>query len=303
MKALRTTVLLAGSLLLQGGFFALPASAGGLGGDLLNLVAPGVGTALDDEHRRLKEHNPDYGRAEAVVTGIVRNTLDPETLRACAHSIDRCAQQVLSAPLGALARGYIADLEYQAQGRLYPFTDEFINLVQAYYPEINLRNVRFADDINTGHGMTLATCNRIYFAPGMRGSVWRDRSQLRLVLHELEHVVQCQRRGETVYLAEYLVKAGADVVKNRSVDVHDVHDFEVAADAKADRLTDILWDKIQSGSVARPGDRQNYGQNQWTGNQGYVCRYFGAAARLSQPQQVGTPCFVWGWGSGITSAY
>jgi hypothetical protein len=51
---------------------------------------------------------------------------------------------------------------------------------------------------------------------------------------------------------EYILKAVMDAVKSRQVDVRDMIDMERAAEAKADQLVNIIWDKIQTMQRAAP---------------------------------------------------
>jgi hypothetical protein len=51
-----------------------PSYAGGLIGDLVNTVAPGVGTALDDAHRQIKNAIPPYKAIEEGATQVVNET-------------------------------------------------------------------------------------------------------------------------------------------------------------------------------------------------------------------------------------
>ena len=94
---------------------------------------------------------------------------------------------------------------------MQPFSQEFISLAQPYY-DIDLRGVTFADNINTGHGMTVAYCDRIFFTKN--GNLWVDKNELHLALHELEHLVQCQKRGRSTFLAEYILKGAVDIAKH-----------------------------------------------------------------------------------------
>ncbi|GAB3357910.1 MULTISPECIES: hypothetical protein [Giesbergeria] len=174
----------------------------------------------------------------------------PEAIQACLGNIPQCASEIVSAPLVLPVQAYIDGLYRQSEGRTHSFSPEFVALAQQYF-SVDLSRITFADDINTGSGMSVSYCDRIFFV--RHGNLWQDRSELHHVLHELEHTVQCQNRGKRTYLAEYVLKAGLDVVKKGRFDVHDVHDFEVAAEAKANQVTDILWNKIRSGTVAAPG--------------------------------------------------
>jgi hypothetical protein len=50
-------------------------SAGGFFGDIINTVAPGVGTALDGAHRDFKHANPTYAQQEEQFTNDVRGQI------------------------------------------------------------------------------------------------------------------------------------------------------------------------------------------------------------------------------------
>ena len=177
----------------------------------------------------------------------------PEAIASCLSDVGKCAHEIMSAPLALPVQAYLDNLYRQAEGRTYPFSEEFIALAQPYY-SVDLRGVTWANDINTGHGMTVAVCDRIFFSG--HGNIWNDKDELHLVLHELEHTVQCQRRGIRTYLAEYVLKASMDIVRTGRINVHDIHDYEVSADAKADQLTPVLWQMIASGSTPIPADEE-----------------------------------------------
>jgi hypothetical protein len=173
----------------------------------------------------------------------------PEAIKECLGNIQKCAMEILSAPLAAPVQIYIDGLYKQSAGKTQSFSPEFVSLVQPYY-STDISGITYANDINTGHGMNVAYCDRIFFTG--HGSVWVDKNELRLTLHELEHTVQCQKRGKTTFLAEYVLKASADIIKTGRLNVHDIHDFEQAADTKANQLTDILWQKIVTRAVPIP---------------------------------------------------
>jgi len=180
-----------------------------------------------------------------VVQGIKNS---PDDVSACLRDVQKCVINVLATPLAIAQLAYFEGLNRQAQGKLHPFSNEFINLTSQYY-DIDLHGVTFADDINTLNGMNVALCDRIYFTHS--GNVWTDKAELRLTLHELEHLVQCQKRGRQSFLAEYLLK-GLVNLPSGITSIHDNHEFEIAADAKANQLTDVLWNKIVNGSAPKP---------------------------------------------------
>lgn len=186
-----------------------------------------------------------------VVNNLARELgKTPEAIQECMNNVPRCANEIISAPLALPVQAYIDGLYRQSEGRTHSFSPEFIALAQPHFG-VNLGRITYADDINTGSGMSVSFCDRIFFAG--HGNLWQDKNELHHVLHELEHTVQCQQRGKRTYLAEYVLKAGADIVKTGRFNVHDIHDYEVAAEAKANQLTDLLWNEIRSGTIAVPG--------------------------------------------------
>lgn len=249
----------------------------------------------------------------------------PEAIAACLENVGRCVKEVLSAPIATLVQAYLEGLYRQAEGKTFSFSEEFIEMVQPYYPEIDLDGVAYASDINTGHGMTLAYCDRIFYAGN--GNVWRSKAYLHHALHEIEHLVQCQKRGRRVFLTEYILKGLVDFSHGRW-NVHDAHDFERAAEAKADLLTDKLWKKIKNGEVDIPPQssapvvrtretenvpqtRRNIPNGNYLPNTtpsapqlSNICRN-GSAYWIYPPQNatpIGAPCFIPGFGYGWVSA-
>lgn len=173
----------------------------------------------------------------------------PEAMLECIADVQKCANEIISAPLALPVKAYIEYLYQQSQGRTYSFSPEFVSLVQQHF-DVNVAQLTFANDIDTLHGQSVSYCDRIFFTG--HGNLWKDKDELRHVLHEIEHTIQCQRRGKSAYLAEYVLKATAEVIKNGRLNVHDLHDYEVAAENKANQLTDLLWKRINSGSVPVP---------------------------------------------------
>ncbi|UST66042.1 hypothetical protein NF673_09920 [Pseudomonas moraviensis] len=174
----------------------------------------------------------------------------PHAVKDCISDISKCTINVLAAPFTLPLQLYITGLYKQSEGKVRSFSPEFISMVQPYY-DVDLSGLTYADDIDTLHGMTVAYCDRIFFVG--HGDVWRQKGELYHALHELEHTVQCKKRGAQVYLSEYVLKAGLDVVKKGELNVHDVNDYEVAADNKANQLTDVLWAKIQAARAVAAG--------------------------------------------------
>lgn len=173
----------------------------------------------------------------------------PEAINNCLRDTKKCVIEIISAPLALPVQAYIDDLYRQSSGRASHFSPEFVALAQPYF-SVDISKITYANDINTRMNMSVSYCDRIFFIG--HGNLWIDKGELFHVLHELEHTVQCQKRGKSTYLAEYVLKAGTDVLKTGTFNVHDIHDYEVAANNKANYVTEILWQKIQSGAVPIP---------------------------------------------------
>lgn len=106
---------------------------------------------------------PVASEADRTIRNIARELgKSPEAIRECLGNVPRCANEILSAPIAMLAQAYIDNLYRQSKNNVFPFSEEFINLAQPYY-EVDLRGVTYSDNINTGHGMTVAYCDRIFF--------------------------------------------------------------------------------------------------------------------------------------------
>jgi hypothetical protein len=175
----------------------------------------------------------------------------PQAIQECLGNVPRCANEILSAPLASLAQAYIEGLYRQAEGQVQSFSPDFIRFIQPYY-DVNLSDVTYAENIDTGHGMTLAYCDRIFFVPTIDPE--QDKDSLKLVLHEMEHIVQCKKRGKRTFLAEYLVKGAVEMVNRGQFNIHDHHDFERAANAKADSITNTVWNRIQAQATTGPAN-------------------------------------------------
>lgn len=200
---------------------------------------------------------PIKAESAKIIENIRREAENaPQAIQSCLSDVNKCVVEVISAPLAAPVQAYIEGLYRQSEGRSYNFSNEFIALAQPHF-SVDLRSITWANDINTGSGMSVSYCDRIFFAG--HGNLWTDPGELSHVLHEIEHTVQCQNRGKRTYLAEYVLKVGMDVLKTGRFDVHDLHDYEVAANAKASRITPIIWAQIQNGA---PQPQQMIVQNQ-----------------------------------------
>ena len=167
----------------------------------------------------------------------------PQAIANCIGNVGTCVRDVVASPAAAAIQLYMDGLDKQSVGKSGPMSAELIALAQPYY-SIDLNGITSAQGIDTGHGQTVAYCDRIFYAPKSI-NVWGKYEDLHLVLHELEHNVQCQKRGKPTYLAEYILKGALDIIRSGQLNVHDMHDYEVAAEAKADHVAPIIWQQIQ----------------------------------------------------------
>jgi hypothetical protein len=158
-----------------------------------------------------------------------------EQLKGCFANPPGCPGQILSSfayqQMAGIVDQYIAYLRGQGHGRWKRLPDEIVLAVQQRYPMTDLRAVMYAENINTVHGQHITIGNEIYFT---RNIDLQDYDDLELMFHELEHVLQYARRGGIrQFLAEYILKVPSLVISRRSFSVHDEHDIEQAANAKA----------------------------------------------------------------------
>jgi hypothetical protein len=164
----------------------------------------------------LPKHDGPAGKiAEALkptVGAVVEEARkSPQAIANCIGNVGTCVRDVVASPAAAAIQIYMDGLDKQSVGKSGPMSAQLIALAQPYY-SIDLNGITAAQGIDTGHGQTVAYCDRIFYAPKSI-DVWGKYEDLHLVLHELEHNVQCQRRGKQTYLAEYILKGALDTLK------------------------------------------------------------------------------------------
>lgn len=84
----------------------------------------------------------------------------------------------------------------------------------------------------SGNAITLE--NQIFFPIPLNPE--GEPSDLGLLLHELEHVVQWKKKGKNTFLAEYVCDTGRNLSSFDQVKIHDSLNIERAADAKSNAL-------------------------------------------------------------------
>ncbi|RVH15324.1 hypothetical protein [Sinorhizobium meliloti] len=189
--------------------------------------------------KRLDEHL-DHGRQEIerLPGSMVDCVQDP---RQCAEDqLKRIPYQSIS----LIIERYKSHLFNQGEGRWKSLPQWLVVAAQPHYPEINLSSVRYAENVNTLHGRHIAWHYSIFYTRDINTDSSND---LHLMLHELEHVVQYERRGgEQPFLSEYVLKAPGKVLETGSFDVHDYIDIERAAEEKANNILGMV---MQSRSI------------------------------------------------------
>lgn len=173
-----------------------------------------------------------------------------ESLKSCFSNPSGCPSEIASnlaySTVAPIVDQYIQFLERQGDGRWLGIPPGIINAISSQYPEINLSNVRYATGINTAHGQAITIGNSIFFPGELNLNNAYDQI---LLFHELEHVVQYQRRGGIrQFLAEYIFKVPCKIIQMRSFNVHDFIDIEQAAIAKSN----IVYDFVTRTFSAQP---------------------------------------------------
>ena len=136
--------------------------------------------------------------------------------------------------LKPIINAYFADLANQARTKtLWQFDDNFINQVQSYYPEIDLRSIRFVTGIATRHGQNMTIGNMIYIVQDNIDT--NDPDDRHLLFHEFQHSVQYKRFNNNVddFLKRYFVQSFQTILSRRRFNVHDSVPLEQEAIAKS----------------------------------------------------------------------
>jgi hypothetical protein len=196
-------------------------------------------------------------RADEHIGHIVNELRNaPENHLNCIRDIVRCSEETIKRIpymyLAPVVERYKQHLFNQGEGRWQKLPPYFVLTVQRHYPGINLDNVRYATNVNTLHGKHITWHNHIFFVTDI--DLTRD-SDVTLMLHELEHVLQYERRGgEQPFVGEYVLKSVGKVIQTGSFDVHDYLDLEREAETKAVSIRSTVLDDISAVRASRPAE-------------------------------------------------
>ncbi|MER9963205.1 DUF4157 domain-containing protein [Mesorhizobium sp. M0045] len=171
--------------------FVSTATAGGLIGDLINTVAPGVGTRLDDAHREIKEAIPPYKAIEEGASQLVNETLVQSGAPILQELIARSRDDALN-------------------NGVEPVPPEIRNNLVGFIPDHILDAARFR--VQGGGDLTLQV-NSIRYGEAQAITldyviVFKDQNDAlynpTLWVHELTHVGQYQQWGLHDFALRYL---------------------------------------------------------------------------------------------------
>ncbi|KAA0574403.1 DUF4157 domain-containing protein [Azospirillum sp. B21] len=201
--------------------FALvaPVNAGGLIGDIVNVVVPGAGTALDDANRQVKEAIPPYKAVEEGASGVVR------------HVANEAAGELGGPALAAWIRASKGDV---VGAGVKPMPPQIYAALSGYFPEEILLSVRY----RSGWGNEVAL-PALSFQFGDAAAITLDDAvmfrneddaqyNLGLWAHEVSHVQQYKRWGVDEFAKQYTKNHG-----------------DVEAEAEDNALRFLTWHEIQ----------------------------------------------------------
>jgi uncharacterized membrane protein len=178
----------------------------------------------------------------------------PVDLNTCIRDPMHCPDTILKGNAIAIGQpivqAYFNDLRAQANGRWKSLPDEFVAEFASFYPEIDFRRVRYAENINTRHGQSMTLCYEVFLAPAFNSN---DRSSIALMLHELYHTVQCVNRGGIgPFVDEYIAHSIGTIVEKRSFNIHDDINLERDAEQRSQQLINAFgWPFVIQNDCAK----------------------------------------------------
>ena len=235
-NCIRRFVVLVGLLVVMGIIFGQPAHSGGVFGDIVNLVAPGMGTKLDDVHRDLKDRLPLYGDAMDGINHLSREMR--------AETLGRVLKEMI-----------IASRDNAIRAGTSSTPPHLFQELRVYFPDSLLKRVRYR--VGQGHELSLqanafrfgeASAIALDYVIVFRYS--RDAlGDLALWAHELGHVQQYERWGIGAFAKRYIrnrreVEKEADIVAaefRRFASVHEDWRRAVLSKEGENEVTVTLW--------------------------------------------------------------
>lgn len=186
----------------------------------------------------------------------IRNA--PQSWTNCVARVDRCVDKELRRfayrSMSPVIERYKRHLEYDARGKWKSLPNWVMSVASSHYPNINLRNIRYAENVNTIHGAAITWESNIYFPISIN---LNSRNDLHWMLHEIEHSSQyAGRGGYKNFLSQYLLKSAGQVIERGSFDVHDFIGPEREANSKANSVITYFRNNNENSSSSSRGRAQ-----------------------------------------------
>lgn len=158
-----------------------------------------------------------------------------DTIDKCIQYPGKCLDEVVARGgyefVRPITDAYFGHLRNQAAKKFNKIPESIIQKLQPYY-NFDLRNVKYATNINTVHGQNITVGSEIFFINDIDFNACSD---FILLAHELEHVSQyASRGGVEAFIPEYILKAIGKVLETGTFNVHDYIDIESSALTKAE---------------------------------------------------------------------
>jgi hypothetical protein len=167
------------------------AYAGGLLGDIINRVAPGVGTALDNAHRQVKEAIPPYKAIEEGASKTVNETLVQSGAPILQELIERSRDDALRAGVRPIPPAIRANLEGFIPSQVLDAARYRVKGGGDLTLQVNAIRYGEAQAIALDYVVVFKSENDALYNP----SLW---------VHELKHLEQYQRWGIRDFSIRYL---------------------------------------------------------------------------------------------------
>lgn len=246
------------------------ANAGGLLGDLINNVAPGVGTQLDDVHRGIKNAIPPYKQIEEGASKTVNEALVQTAAPALQEAIARSRDDAL--------RSGVQPIPSNIRQNLEGFIPENIINVARYRVrgggdlslQVNAIKYGEAAAITLDYVIVFASENDALYNPVL----W---------VHELTHVSQFQRWGMRDFSIRY-TRSYSSVEK----EAYEAETKYLAFTAQNNMRTSSSQGPVTQASLNRP-------LSPFTGvDVSNVCGTFAGVCQVNGAAPPGTPCWCQG---------
>jgi hypothetical protein len=210
-------------------------TANNVADDISDAVSAGASTVADT-----------VGTAVGTVKDTVSNIIDKagDAAKWLGNEARDIGEQLLALGFDpaviTLILAYYGTLKFQARGKWRKLPAHIKTCLQPYF-RINLDNIEYAVNINTGHGAAITFDTQIFFPSSIR---LESESDLRWLIHEMTHSQQYSDEGGMVlFLHKYVKDIIAKVIAEQRLNIHDILPLEKAADSHADEVTKLIYGK------------------------------------------------------------